>query len=111
MDFTATILAAAHAKPDPAFPSDGIDLLPVCTGKLKITNRTFYWRLAQEYKEKAIRDGDWKYLKTEKGEFLFNLIDDPGEHKDVKAGNPSIFAKLKAKYGKWEQEVLEPVAL
>ena len=33
MDWTATILALAKAKPDPAFPLDGIDLMPVCTSK------------------------------------------------------------------------------
>jgi arylsulfatase A-like enzyme len=111
MDWTATILAAANSKPDPAFHLDGINLLPVCTGKKKITERTFYWRLFQENKQKAIRDDNWKYLQTEKGEYLFNLVDDPGEKKDLKSVNQSIFQKLKKKYSDWEKSVLEPVAL
>ena len=61
MDWTATILAVAAAKPDPAFPIDGIDLLPVCTGKKKTIERTFYWRLFQSTKQKAIREGaNWE---------------------------------------------------
>jgi arylsulfatase A-like enzyme len=111
MDWTATILAAAKAKPDPAFPLDGINLLPICTGKKTITERTFYWRLFQEKKQKAIRDGNWKYLQTENGEYLFNLVDDPGEKKDLKSGNQSIFQKLKEKYSDWEKGVLKPVGL
>jgi arylsulfatase A-like enzyme len=111
MDWTATILAAANAKPDPAFPLDGMNLLPICTGKQKITDRIFYWRLFQSTKQKAIRDGNWKYLQIEKADFLFNLVDDPGEKKDLKLIYPEIFNRLKKKYGEWEKEVLKPVVL
>lgn len=111
MDWTATILAVAGAKPDPAFPPDGINLLPFCTDKKKAEDRTFYWRLFQSTKQKAMRDGNWKYLQTEDGEFLFNLADDPGEKKDVKEKFPSLFQQLKAKYGIWEKGVLEPQEL
>jgi len=111
MDWTSTILAIAQAKPDPAFPLDGINLLPVCTGKKKTIDRTFYWRLFQDSKEKAIRDGNWKYLLTEEGEFLFNLLKDPGEKNNLKATNPSVFQTLKQKYAEWEKTVLTPIPL
>lgn len=111
MDWPATILALAKATPDPGFPLDGIDLMPFMTGKKKVKDRTFYWRLTQSTKQKAIRDGDWKYLKVENDEFLFNLIDDPGEKKDLKLAEPSIFEKLKEKYEKWERKMLEPIPL
>lgn len=111
MDWTATILAAAKARPDPAFPLDGIDLLPLVSGHNKNKPRTFYWRLSQEFKQKAIRDGKWKYVQTEKGEYLFDLVADPSEQKDLKAIFPGILAKLKKKYAAWEQSVLKPVEL
>ncbi|QEC66809.1 sulfatase-like hydrolase/transferase [Panacibacter ginsenosidivorans] len=111
MDWTATILAVAGAKPDPSFPPDGINLLPICTGKEKAIERTFYWRLFQSTKQKAIRQGNWKYLQTEDGEFLFNLVDDPGEKKDMKEKFPDLFEQLKKKYGEWEMGVLKPVEL
>jgi len=111
MDWTATILAVAGAKPDPAFPLDGINILPVCTGKKKTGSRTLYWRLFQETKHKAVREGDWKYLQTEKGEFLFNLLNDPGERNDLKEKNPALFLHLKDKYREWEKQVLPPVEL
>ena len=111
MDWMATILTLARAKPDPRFPLDGIDLMPVCLGKKKIIPRTFYWRAFQRTQQKAIREGDWKYLKDEKGEYLFNLSKDPGEQNDLKEKEILIFQKLKQKYSKWEKTVLEPVPL
>lgn len=111
MDWTASILAAAGAKPDPAFPLDGINILPICSGKKKTESRTLYWRLFQETKHKAMREGDWKYLQTEKGEFLFNLLNDPGEKNDLKEKNPALFRHLKEKYSEWEKQVLPPVEL
>jgi arylsulfatase A-like enzyme len=111
MDWTATILALAKAKPDPRFPLDGIDLMPVCTGKQKSIERTFYWRVFQRNQQKAIRDGDWKYLKDEKGEYLFDLSKDAGEKNDLKEKEKQIFETLKQKYSEWEKTVLEPVPL
>ena len=111
MDWMATILTLAKAKPDPRFPLDGLDLMPVCLGKKKIILRTFYWRAFQRTQQKAIREGDWKYLKDEKGEYLFNLAKDPGEQNDLKEKEILIFQKLKKKYAAWEKTVLEPVPL
>ena len=111
MDWTATILAVANVKPDPDFPLDGMNLLPFCTGRKAIVERTFYWRLFQETKQKAIRQGNWKWLQNEKGEYLFNLADDPGEKHDLRSAEPALFEKLKKKYSDWEKEVLVPVAL
>jgi arylsulfatase A-like enzyme len=111
MDWTATILAVANVKPDPAFPLDGINLLPVCMGKKAIVERTFYWRLFQSTKQKAIRQGNWKWLQNEKGEYLFNLADDPGEKHNLRSTDPALFEKLKKKYAEWEKEVLVPVGL
>jgi len=111
MDWTATILALANTKPDPAFPLDGIDLMPVLTGKKKPVERTLYWRLSQRRNEKAIREGHWKYLKDDKGEYLFDLAIDPGEKNDLKEKEKTLFEKLKNKYSEWEKTVLVPVAI
>jgi arylsulfatase A-like enzyme len=111
MDWTATILAVAGAKPDPAFPPDGVNLLDIITGKKKNFERTFYWRLFQSVKQKAIRHGKWKYLQTERGEFLFDLVSDPGEKKDLRSAHPAVFLQLKKKYAAWVMNVPEPVEL
>jgi arylsulfatase A-like enzyme len=111
MDWTATILAAGGAKAHPDFPMDGMDLMPVLTGSKKETERTLYWRMAQRAHQKAIRSGEWKYLQDEKGEYLFNVVTDEAEKKDLKELHPDIFDKLKKKYVVWEKSVLQPVPL
>lgn len=111
MDWTATILAAAGASADPAFPLDGINLLPWALGQPKIKPRTFYWRLFQEFKQKAVRDGDWKYVQTEEGEFLFDLLNDPAEKNNLYNAFPARFNRLKKKFAAWERTVLKPVGL
>jgi arylsulfatase A-like enzyme len=111
MDWTATILSAAQAKAAINFPLDGIDLIPILTGNKKNIDRTFYWRTFQRNKQKAIRIGEWKYLQDEKGEYLFNLVNDPGEKDNQKEKEKIIFEKLKQQYSGWEKTVLTPVAL
>jgi hypothetical protein len=55
--------------------------------------------------------GEWKYLQDEKGEYLFNLVNDPREKNDLKAVQPTIFERLKMEYGNWEKTVLQPIPL
>lgn len=111
MDWTATILAAAGATPDPKFPLDGIDLMPLLSGRKTATGRTFYWRTFQRYKQKAIREGKWKYLQDKDGEYLFDLVADPGEKLNLKTKNEAMFQHLKNKYLEWEKAVLAPIPL
>ena len=112
MDWTATILTVAGAKPALGFPLDGIDLMPVCLGKKKEFDRTLYWRISQRNQHKAMRDGNWKYLQDEKGhEYLFDLAKDPGEKNNLKEKEIQLFNSLKQKYGEWEKTVLTPVPL
>ena len=110
MDWTTTILSAAGAKPNPVFPLDGINLLPILTGKENEVERKLYWRISQRNQHKALRDGKWKYLKDEKGnEYLFDLSIDPAEKDNVKEKEEVIFEKLKNEYRIWETTVLAPL--
>ncbi len=109
MDWTATIAAIAKAKPK--YPFDGKNLLPLLTGKQVSIDRTFYWRVFQRKQQSAIRDGNWKWIKDEKGEYLFDLSKDPGEHDNLKDKEPAKFEALKKKFEQWETTVLKPVPL
>ena len=111
MDWTATILSLAKTKADPKFPLDGIDLMPVCTGEKKNIERVFYWRVFQRNQQNALRNGNWKYLKDEKGEYLFDLSNDDAEKNDLKEVQTGVFERLKQQYSEWEKTVLKPVAL
>ncbi len=111
MDWSATILALTETKPDPKFPLDGIDLMPVITGKKRSIARTFFWRLTQRSQQKAMREGFWKYLKDDKGEYLFDLFYDGAEKNDLKDREKQVFEAMKKKYDDWEKTVLKPVPL
>jgi arylsulfatase A-like enzyme len=105
MDWTATIAAAAGINRSNDFPLDGMNLLPMLTGNSKPVRRTIYWRTIERSKHKAIRDGDWKYLKDEKGEYLFNLSIDPAEKVNLRDKNPNEFERLKQKFAVWESSM------
>jgi arylsulfatase A-like enzyme len=109
MDWTATILSLGKAKPDRDM--DGIDLLPVLTGRQSRTiDRTLYWRLGQRISQKAIRKGDWKYLRDEKGaEYLFDLSVDQQEKNNLRDKKPEVLSDMKSSYEKWERTVLTPI--
>lgn len=111
MDWTATLLAAGDAQPDPTAPLDGIDLLPQLRGVEPVVSRELYWRIHQRRQQKCMRSGDWKYLATEDGEYLFDLSSDPGEKQDRKSDAPETMARLVSATAAWEADMLPPIPL
>ena len=67
--------AAAGASPDPAFPSDGANLLPVLTAGAALVPRTLFWRYKANA-QRAMRDGDYLlvYASSARGGFLVSLV-------------------------------------
>jgi len=111
-DWMATILSLAHAQADPKFPLDGMDLSQVLIGQQNETDRILYWRISQRRQNKAMRNGKWKWLQDEKGnEYLFDLVSDPGETKNMKNDFPEVFQKLKKEFTGWEKKMLKPLPL
>lgn len=110
LDFTATMLSAAKVSPAASHPPDGIDLLPVLAGG-KPVERTIFWRMAQRNHERAVRHGGWKHLQDRDGEYLFDLVLDPGERHDRKDSKPEVFRSLRTEYENWNRQMLPPVPL
>ena len=105
MDWLPTLLAAAGTAPDPAYPSDGIDLLPWLTQSAPPVRRQLYWR----YKyadQQAARDGDWKYLKILDNTFLFDVVEDPMERANLKDRHREIYDRLVAQWNEWNTTTL-----
>jgi arylsulfatase A-like enzyme len=103
MDWTATILAITGTAADPAFPLDGDDLMPVCTGARAVYDRRLFWRTRTR---DAARIGRWKYLRDAGIEHLFDLSSDPGEKADVRAAHPGEFEQVKAAFRAWDASML-----
>jgi arylsulfatase A-like enzyme len=112
LDWTATILHAAGAKVVPGYGLDGMNVMPMLTGKKKEKERTIYWKSTQRADHRAMRMGKWKYMRDEKNvECLFDLEADPSEKTDLKEMQPGIFKKMKEMYAMWEVNLLKPIPL
>ncbi len=108
MDWLPTLLAAAGAPADPAYPVDGINLLPFLTGTEVPVSRTLYWRYKANA-QRAIRDGDLKFLKILQNTFLFNLADDPLERANLKDRQPQDFHRLERLWYEWNSTMLPEI--
>ena len=108
MDWTATLLAAARGAPDPAYPFDGIDLLPFARGERTPTARALFWR--QPYPDQtphaAVRRDRWKYLRVGDQEYLFDLAVDSGEKSNRKAERAGIFEGLRDQWRVWDAQMV-----
>jgi arylsulfatase A-like enzyme len=105
MDWVPTLLAAAGAAPDAAYPSDGENLLDVVTGRSNPHPRRLFWRYKAS-EQAAHRDGDWKYLKLGKREWLFNLAEDEHERANHATKEAARFAAMKEAWAAWNATML-----
>jgi arylsulfatase A-like enzyme len=105
MDWMPTLLAAAGTQPDPGYPPDGENLLPVVDGRASSHGRKLFWRF-KAGAQRAVRDGDWKYLRIAGNEFLFDVVKDPRERANLKGRNTDIFDRLKNDWETWDNTML-----
>ena len=105
MDWMATLLAAAGTAPDPAFPPDGMNLLPVLTQGAAPSPRKLFWRYKANLQQ-AHRDGDFKYLKIRANSFLFNVVEDPMERANLKERRKDIYERLVREWNAWNATML-----
>ncbi len=105
MDWLPTLLAAAGTQPDEAFPSDGMNLLPMLTQGATAVPRKLFWRYKANA-QRAARDGDWKYLKILENRFLFNVADDPMERANLKLRNKEVYDRIVAEWFAWNATML-----
>lgn len=104
MDFLPTLLAAT-GRPAPALALDGENLLDQLTGRAPVRDRRLFWRYGAR-DQKAVRDGDWKYLSISGREFLFNLGEDQRERADLSGRAPQRLAELSRAFAAWNETML-----
>jgi len=105
MDWLPTLLAAAGGAPDPTYPSDGTNLLPVLTGRAPVQSRKLFWRF-KSAEQAAVRDGNLKYLKLADREYLFDVVADPRERANLRYKKPEVFARLRSDFAAWNATML-----
>jgi arylsulfatase A-like enzyme len=100
MDWLPTLLAAAGGQPHPDYPSDGENILPVLQGEAAEHARTLYWRYKAQG-QRAVRQGDFKYLKINDNEFLFDVVQDVRERANLRHKQPELFEHLRQQWAQW----------
>jgi arylsulfatase A-like enzyme len=91
IDLLPTTLAVAGVKAPTQLKLDGINVWSAFTGGAAVPERPIF------YAHKAVREGRWKLLNGK----LYDLENDPREHKDVSAEHPDIHQRLEAELRDW----------
>jgi arylsulfatase A-like enzyme len=100
MDWSATLLDAAGVAPDPAYPLDGVSLLPVLRDAAQAFARPMYWRMNHRG-QRAQRDGRWKYLRVDGHDYLFDIGADERERANRAPLEPARLERMLAAWEAW----------
>ena len=98
---TLAMLAAAGVAAHPSYPLDGVSLLPVLQGDGGEFERPMFWRMNHRG-QRAARLGDWKYLRVDGHDYLFNIPADERERANHASRQPERLAELRAAWEAWE---------
>ena len=79
--------------------------MPLLTDGAAVHSRKLFWRF-KAGEQRAVRDGDWKYLQIAGNEFLFDVVNDPREHAILKNRHREVFDRLKSDWETWDATML-----
>jgi arylsulfatase A-like enzyme len=100
MDWSATMLDAAGVAAHPDYPLDGVSLLPALRDAAHRFARPLHWRMNHRG-QRALREGDWKYLQVDGNEYLFNIPADERERANQAKKDPERLARMRAAWLAW----------
>ncbi|MFO1179209.1 MAG: sulfatase-like hydrolase/transferase [Ottowia sp.] len=104
MDWSATMLAAAGVAAHPDYPLDGVSLLPVLRDAAHQFERPLHFRMNHR-DQRALRVGDWKYLKVDDNEYLFNIPQDERERANLARKEPKRLQAMRADWQAWNDSM------
>jgi arylsulfatase A-like enzyme len=100
MDWSATLLDAAGVAAHADYPLDGVSMLPVLRDAHRTFERPMYWRMNHRG-QRAHRDSDWKYLRVDGNDYLFNIAEDERERANHAARQPKRLERMRAGWESW----------
>ncbi|NWF47308.1 sulfatase-like hydrolase/transferase [Hydrogenophaga sp. D2P1] len=101
MDWSATLLALGGGQPHPDYPLDGVSLEALLRDPAQRFERPMHWRMNHRG-QRALREGDWKYLMVDGHEYLFNLPADARERANLAKREPGRLARLREQWLAWD---------
>ncbi|MBU1296453.1 MAG: sulfatase-like hydrolase/transferase [Gammaproteobacteria bacterium] len=102
MDWSRTLLEAGNGVFSPDYPVDGVSLMPVLKGETERFERPLYWRMKHRG-QRALRLDDWKYLKVDEHEYLFNITNDARERANLAKRYPDKLADMRQQWLDWNE--------
>ncbi len=104
MDWSATLLELGGGRAHPDYPLDGVSLARVLRDPDHGFERPLYWRMNHR-RQRALRLGDWKYLKVDEHEYLFEIPADARERANLAERHPERLAALREAWLRWDATV------
>jgi arylsulfatase A-like enzyme len=104
MDWSATMLDAAGVAAHPDYPLDGRSLLPVLRDPAQAFPRPMHWRMNHRG-QRAYRDGDWKYLRVDGNDYLFNIAEDERERANQAGLQPERLQRMRDAWQAWNDSM------
>ena len=100
MDWSATMLDLGGGQPHTDYPLDGVSLAPLLRDPAHRFERPLYWRMNHRG-QRALRDGNWKYLMVDGHEYLFNIPADERERANQAQREPERLAHMRQQWLDW----------
>ena len=100
MDWSATLLDVAGARAHPDYPLDGVSLRRLLEDSRISFDRPLYWRMNHRG-QRALRAGDWKYLRVDGVDYLFNIVQDARERANLAPRQPGRLQEMRAAWESW----------
>ena len=100
MDWSATMLDAAGVAAHPDFPLDGVSMLPVLRDAAHSFDRPLHWRMNHRG-QRALRQGNWKYLRVDGNDYLFDIPADERERANQAKKQPERLATMRQAWEDW----------
>ncbi len=100
MDWSATLLALGGATMPEGHAPDGVSLARVLRDPAQTFERPLYWRMNHRG-QRALRRGDWKYLRVDGHDYLFDVVADARERANHAGRQPQRLADLRADWEAW----------
>jgi arylsulfatase A-like enzyme len=104
MDWSATLLDIGGASPPANHTLDGVSLKALLHDSTHRFHRPLYWRMNHRG-QRALRDGDWKYLMVDGYEYLFNLSQDERERANSAKNEPERLARMRQQWLDWNATI------
>ena len=104
MDWSATLIEAGGATADPRYPLDGLSLMPLLRNAAHTVRRPLYWRMNHRG-QRAMRDGDWKYLRVDGNDYLFNIPADERERANRASRDAGRLEAMRTAWEAWNESM------